>query len=906
MHEAPLVHLTTKREPTGQPVDITPSMKVHPEAVTLKTAEVVAQLPALARLGMLRFERLNDPSWAMLYLDPACETLLGSSASDLCSLTGFAFASLMTPAERYRLHDEIQRQIAETGSYRVRVQLHTHDRGRLELLELGEPFQQYGRTLLHGYLAPCGVPESCEPQGVAEPAEHAYERHLSRSRAQQDLIARLARHRYGHDPLQEAASLITEAACEAFAVAYASVWLLEEERLVPATRYQRHGALHETPDTGFGTACPDYLRALHDARVLDIADVARDPRCQDQRDELEARAIGALLEAGIRNAGELVGILRLEHSGGPRRWHLDEIAFAGELADHFAQVMANQQRLDATHSLQLFQRAVEQTSSAFLLVDREGRVEYANPSFTAITQYALDEVKGRRLTEIPALENLGDVLREANAAISRNSSWQGEFRSRRKNLDPYWGHLSVSKVFDDDEHLSHYIVIYEDITESKLAQQRIERLAFTDNLTGLVNRTCFIQNLEQRFANAPSPRLLLLLVDIDNFKRINDSLGHRIGDKLLAKLARRLSNSLDMQGVVARFASNEFAVLLDGLDKEAGLRLAHHVLRTLDKPLYIDNQLINISGSVGLAFAPDHGADPHTLMKHAGLALHKAKANGKNQVQVFTETLNAEADFKLFLENSLRRALAQEELELVYQPKVCLRSGRLLGLEALLRWNHPEKGLIRPDQFIGVAEETGLIVPIGKWAARQACRMAAVLQSLHLGSLHMAINLSPRQFSDPGLVPALTSILREERLAPELLELELTESLLLDATETTKQQLAELKALGVSLAMDDFGTGYSSLSYLKKFPIDVIKIDRSFIKDIPDNQDDMEITSAVIAMARNLKLRVVAEGIETSQQLAFLRKHHCDIGQGYLFDKPIPGKTLIAGLARYQRRPDER
>ena len=391
-------------------------------------------------------------------------------------------------------------------------------------------------------------------------------------------------------------------------------------------------------------------------------------------------------------------------------------------------------------------------------------------------------------------------------------------------------------------------------------------------------------------------------MDIDNFKRINDSLGHQTGDKLLISLARRLRNSLTPSGMLARFASNEFAILLEAADLAGAQQLAHQVLHTLDKPLFVDNQLISVTGSVGVACMPEHGADPHTLMKHAGLALHKAKANGKHQLQVFTEVLNAEADYKLFVENNLRRALTQNELEVFYQPKLCLKTGRLVGMEALLRWHHPEKGMIQPDQFIGVAEETGLIIPIGKWVVRQACHMSKQLTAAGLGNLQVAINLSPKQFSDPDLVGSIAAILHEELLAPNLLELELTESLLLEATDDTRHQLSRLKSLGLTLAMDDFGTGYSSLSYLKKYPIDVIKIDRSFIKDIPENQDDMEITSAVIAMAHKLKLTVVAEGIETAAQLGFLRRQHCDIGQGYLFDRPIAAGELIARLQRYPCR----
>ncbi|WP_122351098.1 putative bifunctional diguanylate cyclase/phosphodiesterase, partial [Pseudomonas amygdali] len=648
---------------------------------------------------------------------------------------------------------------------------------------------------------------------------------------------------------------------------------------------------------------PTYLQALNTSRAIDASNIQTDPRTREMAESLNPGEDKAVLDASIRIDGQVIGVLCLEQSGSTREWQSDEIAFAGELADQFAQVINNHNRRAATNALHLFQRAVEQSANAFLLVNCNGVVEYVNPSFTAITQYSSDEVSGHKLSELPALENLNQLLLEANSSLTNSNSWQGEFKSRRKNLEPYWGQLSISKVYGDNRELTHYIGIYEDITQSKLAQQRIERLAYTDNLTNLGNRPAFIRNLDERFVRDTDTPMSLLLVDIDNFKRINDSLGHQTGDKLLISLARRLRNTLSPSDVLARFASNEFAVLLDNTDQEAGQATASQVLATLDKPMFVDNQLISVTGSVGLACAPLHGRDPQTLMKNAGLALHKAKANGKHQVQVFTEALNAEASYKLFVENNLRRALTQNELEVFYQPKLCLLTGRLLGMEALLRWNHPEKGMIRPDQFISVAEETGLIIPIGKWVARQSCRMSKDLTAAGFGNLQVAINVSPKQFSDPELVSSIAAILREEELDPSLLELELTEGLLLEATEDTRQQLDSLKKLGLSLAMDDFGTGYSSFSYLKKFPIDVIKIDRSFIRDIPDDEDDMEITSAVIAMAHNLKLKVVAEGIETAAQLTFLRRHRCDVGQGYLFDKPIPGEELIEKLKRYPRRP---
>ncbi|MGY4814801.1 putative bifunctional diguanylate cyclase/phosphodiesterase [Pseudomonas chlororaphis subsp. piscium] len=895
-------------------------MKSQPDAASRMVAEVVTQLPVPSRLGMLRFERLNEASWALLFLDPNCERQFGLPAVELCALVGSPYASLMEPEARYQLHDAIQQQLTHSPHYLIRYTLHTA-KGSLSLLELGEAYKQHNRHLLRGYFlvvdglldndlqlsAPDLETQNSRLQIALELNQRAQQeqlQHLERVRAQQDLILLLARQRYSaNNSLLEAAELITRSACDIYEIDYASIWNLEGQLLVPICVYHRDLQQYILPETIDASDFPDYLEALHTSRAIDAHNAMRDPRTREMAESLRPRNINAMLDASIRIDGQVVGVLCLEQVGNTRAWQSDEIAFAGELADQFAQVINNHNRRTATSALHLFQRAVEQSANAFLLVNCDGVVEYVNPSFTAITQYSTEEVHGHRLAELPALENLSELLFDAPSSLAKSNSWQGEFKSRRKNLEPYWGQLSISKVYGDNRELTHYIGIYEDITQTKLAQQRIERLAYTDNLTNLGNRPAFIRNLDERFARDSDSPISLLLVDIDNFKRINDSLGHQTGDKLLISLARRLRNSLSPSGSLARFASNEFAVLLDDTDLETGQQIASQLLMTLDKPMFVDNQLISVTGSVGLACAPLHGRDPQTLMRNAGLALHKAKANGKHQVQVFTEALNAEASYKLFVENNLRRALTQNELDVFYQPKLCLRSGRLLGMEALLRWNHPEKGMIRPDQFISVAEETGLIIPIGKWIARQACRMSKRLTAAGLGNLQVAINLSPKQFSDPDLVASIANILKEEQLPASLLELELTEGLLLEATEDTHQQLDQLKKLGLTLAMDDFGTGYSSLSYLKKFPIDIIKIDRSFIHEIPANQDDMEITSAVIAMAHNLKIQVVAEGIETAEQLSFLRRHRCDVGQGYLFDRPIPGSELIDKLKRYPRGP---
>ena len=841
-----------------------------------------------AQLRLLRFERENDPCWNMLYLDAACNCATAHDAlnSELYAATGSTYARFMhtSSSTRLGLHEQIQQQLAEQGCYQVHYRLHI-PHGHVDVLEAGElalhdGSKLHGQLVIHPHLEPS---ETRSDHQAVLPTEQPFS------------ITGMSQH-----TTETIAELLQQTRAN-YHADQASLWLIQGDFLYPLAQWPAPATNPETPIPL--AHCPDYQQALQTEPVIAAQNVQYDPRLRERFTELNQRHVLSVLEAGLWQGHRLFGVIRLEQTQVERIWHHNELAAFSQFAKQCSDLLCDRAHTtEATQSLALLQRAVAQTASACLLVDRNGRIEYANPSFTTITQFQASEVEGHQLADLPALAALYALLQPAMDTLTDNNNWQGEFQSQRKDLSPYWGHLSVSKIVDDAHRLTHYIVLYEDITETRLAQQHIERLAYTDSLTGLANRTCFIHHLEKRFHTGSAQNLVLLLVDIDNFKRINDSLGHRIGDKLLIKLAQRLQGSLGDQAVVARFASNEFALLISDMDFENGLVFAQQILCALDDPIYVDGQLINVTGSIGLACAPLHGQDPHNLMKHAGLALHKSKANGKNQVQVCSSDLNAEADFKLFLENNLRCALAQNELAVFYQPKVCLKTARLLGMEALLRWNHPERGMISPDQFIRVAEETGLIIPIGYWAARRACRMAYQLQKLGLGPLHMAINLSPRQFADPDLVENLSNILQEEQLPPNLLELELTESLLLDASEQTHRKLKAFKNLGISLAMDDFGTGYSSLSYLKKFPIDVIKIDRSFIKDIPDNQDDMEITSAVIAMAHKLRLNVVAEGIETPQQLGFLRRQHCDIAQGYLFDRPIPESQLLEQLQRYAKR----
>ena len=411
-------------------------MKSQPDAAGRTAAEVVTQLPVPSRLGMLRFERLNEANWALLYLDPNCEKQFGLPAVDLCALIGSPYASLMEPEARYQMHDAVQQQLAENPFYLIRYTLHTA-KGPISLLELGEGYRQHNRHLLRGYMVVVeglfdlsGEPSSpdLETQNsrlqialeLNQRAQHEQLQHLERVRAQQSLILRLARHRYSmHNSVQEAAELITQSACEIYDLGSASVWYLNEQRLEPIAAFRRDTGEFVLPKAIDASPYPSYLEALHTSRAIDAHDVMHDPRTREMADNLRPRDINAILDASIRIDGQVVGVLCLEQTGIPRAWQSDEIAFAGELADQFAQVINNHNRRTATSALHLFQRAVEQSANAFLLVNCDGVVEYVNPSFTAITQYTTEEVHGHRLSELPALENLNELLLDANSSLAK-------------------------------------------------------------------------------------------------------------------------------------------------------------------------------------------------------------------------------------------------------------------------------------------------------------------------------------------------------------------------------------------------------------------------------------------------------------------------------------------------------
>jgi diguanylate cyclase (GGDEF)-like protein/PAS domain S-box-containing protein len=457
--------------------------------------------------------------------------------------------------------------------------------------------------------------------------------------------------------------------------------------------------------------------------------------------------------------------------------------------------------------------------------------------------------------------------------------------------------FSVSGVpmFDAQGVFTGYRGIGSDITDRQSAEQRIEYLAYHDTLTGLPNRLLVQDRFEQAMAQAERShsKVALVYLDLDNFKSINDTLGHAAGDEFLKEVARRLRSCVRDSDTISRQGGDEFLLVLRDLpDSEVVLAIVMKIMERLQEPLRIDNQDLASSASLGVALAPDDGRDFETLRKKADLAMYRSKEAGRNTYHFFDPTMDAEAGEHLLMRNGLRRALERQEFVLYYQPQYDLASGRLIGVEALIRWLHPELGLVAPGRFIGVAEESGLIVPIGDWVLRQACGQAVLWQRAGLPALTMSVNLSAIQFKRGNVEQSVSRALAESGLAPQLLELELTESILLQNVESVLTSVRQLKQLGVKLAIDDFGTGYSSLSYLKRLDIDKLKIDQSFVRDLATDPDDEAIVRAVIQMARSLNLKTIAEGVETEDIRRRLQAFGCDAAQGYLYSQPLPAQDI--------------
>lgn len=541
-------------------------------------------------------------------------------------------------------------------------------------------------------------------------------------------------------------------------------------------------------------------------------------------------------------------------------------------------------------------KAVEFSGSGVVIANANFEIEYVNPKLIEMSGFEKEDFLGSPLLSIIS-NDMQVLLDDIDMDIRSRHHWRGDTVLKSIDDHPIWVSLSVSPIREADNTISSYVASAQDISFVKESQRKMEQLAYFDTLTGLANRAFFRMQLRKSMALAERGHyaFALFYFDLDEFKRINDTLGHDAGDQLLLQVANRLKQRLRAEDTVARLGGDEFAVLLSGIDdKNKAAEVAMTIQETICQPIKLGSNEVIISASIGITMAPDDSPEEDQLLKHADLAMYEAKAKGRNTYHFYNQELNAAAKERLMIENELRIAIKEQQFELFYQPQVDCQTLEVVGFEALIRWFHPTQGMISPVKFIPIAESTGLIVELGEWVLWEACRFAKRLDEQGKGN-NISINLSARQFKDSNLKALLSTIIIKTGINPRSLHLELTESMLMGDVEIAINQLHELKTLGVSLSIDDFGTGYSSLSYLKRFPVDILKVDRSFVKDIPQDSNDMEITAAIIAMAQKLNLNVVAEGVETKEQIEFLKNNNCFIVQGYFFSPPL-AEGDVAGL----------
>jgi diguanylate cyclase (GGDEF)-like protein/PAS domain S-box-containing protein len=555
--------------------------------------------------------------------------------------------------------------------------------------------------------------------------------------------------------------------------------------------------------------------------------------------------------------------------------------------------------------LRLAERIFQNTAEGIKVTDTEGTIVSVNAAFETITGYQAAEVLGRNPRFLKSERHDAAFYRKLWETLLETGHWRGEIWNRRKSGEIYPEWLTISAVPDEQGCVTHYVGVFSDISHIKEAQKQIDFLAYHDALTHLPNRTLFRDRLVHALTHAHREvrTLAVIFIDLDRFKTVNDTLGHPVGDELLLQVSRRMTETIRADDTLARLGGDEFVLLLeDGDSAQWAATVAHKLLECLSRPMHISGHELVVTTSLGISLYPTDGEDADTLIRHADRAMYEAKQRGRNNFQFFTQSLNDGAFERLVMENVLRGAVSRDELVLYYQPQIDLANGRLMGVEALVRWRHPELGLVPPDRFIPLAEEIGIIGDIGAWVLRAACRQLADWDAQGIQVPRMSVNLSVKQIDDSSLVELVASTLRETGLGDNRLELEVTESMLMRVPEANRITLDAIKSMGVELTVDDFGTGYSNLAYLKLLPLDRLKIDQSFVRDIGRDSNDEAIVRAIIALARSLGLETVAEGVEEAHQAEFLLREGCNLVQGYLYSRPFPAEQLALVNAAFQPR----
>ena len=562
------------------------------------------------------------------------------------------------------------------------------------------------------------------------------------------------------------------------------------------------------------------------------------------------------------------------------------------------------ERKRVEEKLRLAATVFESTLEGILITDAKTNIISVNQALCSITGYSAEEIIGSTPDILKSERHSHAFFRQLWDILNKTGQWRGEIWNRRKNGEVFPTWVNISAVpSSTTNNTSHYVAVFTEITELKLSEERLNYLAHHDPLTGLPNRLLFHDRLEQAVLQAQRNKhmIAVMFLDLDRFKAINDTLGHRIGDELLVAVAERLKHCARETDTIARLGGDEFAVIVTQIAQEEDVGLvAQKIIQTLSAVYSVAGYEVFITASIGINLYPGVDNDRGKILENADVAMYHAKQYGRNNYQFYSTDMNAVAFERLMLETNLRRALEREEFTLYYQPQIDMQSGSVNGVEALIRWQHPDLGLVSPVEFIPLLEETGLIVPVGEWVIRTACQQTRDWLDAGFPPLTMAVNLSARQFRQANLVEMIEQSLHEFNIPPELLELELTESIMMDNIEETVETLKKLKLLGLKIAIDDFGTGVSSLGYLKHFPVDTLKLSYDFVLNLPMDSADASIASAVINLARNMQLSSVAEGVENQGQMDFLRSQDCERIQGFLFSRPIPPDQMTALLMNWQ------
>jgi diguanylate cyclase (GGDEF)-like protein/PAS domain S-box-containing protein len=788
----------------------------------------------------MAYRCLNDAHWTMIFVSEGCRELTGHAASEFVGDACISWEETTHPEDRLRVRRAIVDAIETRQRFTVHYRILCRTGETKWVAERGIAIQdEQGVTVIEGFI--------------------------------EDITA----HRATLEALEQAE------------LRYRHIFEHASEGIFQSTHDGRYLAANPALARLYGYGSADEL-------IADLADIDRRLYVQPGRRDDFLRLIES--DGEVRNFESEVF-----RRDGSRLW-ISENAHAvrdaqGNFICYEGTVQDISERKQAEEHLRLLAMVFSNSNEAIIVTDAENRIVATNPAFTLLTGYQPEEVIGRNPSLLSAGNTPREVFSEMWASLQRDGAWQGELWDRRKNGEAYPKWLSISLVRDEQGNIRNHIGSFIDISELKATQERIRHLAHHDTLTNLPNRFSLHEKLEQAvaFCRRNRMQLALMLIDLDRFKTINDTLGHHAGDQLLIEVSRRLLGAVRESDIVARLGGDEFVVALPGISSpDDAAHLADKITREISLPYQISGQEQRTTPSIGICLFPDDGQEIGDLLKNADVAMYHAKAKGRGNYQFFTEDMNIATTRRMTIESDLRLALERSEFELHYQPQLELRSGTIVGVEALIRWHHPTRGMVPPGDFIPIAEEIGMIAAIGDWVLREACRQLKAWQEKGISHIRMSINLSAVQFLDKTLPARICDLLAEHGLSAGLLDLEVTESMSMASPDESISAMKTMRASGLTLSIDDFGTGYSSLAYLKLLPINTLKIDRSFVKDIESDPNDADICDVTVLLAHKLGLEVVAEGVETAAQLKFLLSIGCEKVQGYLISKPLPAAEAEA------------